>query len=540
MTSVGDYDLEHRIGAGAAGTVWKAHRRGPVARVVALKRLRAGSDAADVARMRREATVLTELDHPHVVRVLEVLHDGDGVAIAMQYAPGGSLADLLAERGRLMAGQVVAVVAPVADALASAHRRGVVHGDVKPANILFTSDGEPLLGDFGVARTLGVVTSDQVTGTAEYLAPELLDGARPDARADVYSLGVVCYQALTGRPPYTGTVPLAVARAADAGVHERLEDVAGVPGPLARVVEQAMDRDPDRRFAAADEMARALRSTVPAGEVRVPGPAALGRAAAPAEPGAGLTTTFGPRPPRPQPDAPGRRRRARAALVAAGVLAAGGIALLRGPMAPGDETSGCPGEGTPAQGAAAQVVRGDVDGDGCAVAGVYQPQALPSGTTGMVLTIPLDGTEKQIGLGEPGDQVVLGDWNCDGVDTPGLYRRAAGEVQYFDVWPSVEQRSYRPDAVESAAVGGEAELERGSGGRRDCDRVRVSAADSDDAGAGAAPAAPVAAVGRPTGGVRSAIMGGAGDIGDTTATSGGAARGAVGIRSSYRTPSRAG
>ncbi|HKY67109.1 MAG TPA: serine/threonine-protein kinase, partial [Acidimicrobiales bacterium] len=259
MVSVGDYDLTQQIGAGASGTVWKAHRRGPVARTVALKRLRAGGGSADLARMRREATVLTELDHPHVVRVLEVLHDGDGMAIAMQYAPGGSLADLLAERGRLSAGQVVAVAAPVADALASAHRRAVLHGDVKPANILFTSDGEPLLTDFGVARTLGSVTSDQVSGTAEYLAPELLDGAAPDPRADVYALAVVCYQALTGRPPYTGPVPLAVARAADAGLHDRLEDDPAVPAPLAAVVERAMARDPDERFATADELARALR-----------------------------------------------------------------------------------------------------------------------------------------------------------------------------------------------------------------------------------------------------------------------------------------
>jgi serine/threonine protein kinase len=123
------------------------------------------------------------------------------VALAMQFAPGGSLADLLAQRGRLAPGQVVAVAAPIAEALASAHRRGVVHGDVKPANVLFTSDGEPLLSDFGVARTLGQVTSDQVSGTAGYLAPELLDSARPDPRTDVYSLAVVCYQALTGAPP---------------------------------------------------------------------------------------------------------------------------------------------------------------------------------------------------------------------------------------------------------------------------------------------------------------------------------------------------
>ena len=285
MISVGDYDLEHQIGAGASGTVWKAHRRGPVARVVALKRLRAGSGSADLARMRREATVLTELDHPHVVRVLEVLHDGDGVAIAMQYAPGGSLADLLAERGRLTPGQVVAVAAPVADALASAHRRGVLHGDVKPANILFTSDGEPLLTDFGVARTLGLVTSDQVSGTAEYLAPELLDGAQPDPRADVYSLGVVCYQALTGRPPYTGPVPLAVARAADAGVHEHLEEVAGVPEPLARVVERAMDRDPAQRFAVGRRDRPGAADDRPGGRGPGAGPGLDGAGLAPADVG---------------------------------------------------------------------------------------------------------------------------------------------------------------------------------------------------------------------------------------------------------------
>ena len=188
MTSVGDYDLEHQIGAGASGTVWKAHRRGPVTRVVALKRLRSGGSAADLARIRREATVLTELDHPHVVRVLEVVHDGDGVALAMQFAPGGSLDDLLAERGRLSPGQVVAVAAPIADALASAHRRGILHGDVKPANVLFTSDGEPLLPDSEWPARWGHDQRPDLRHRS-YLAPELLDGAPPDPRADIYSLG---------------------------------------------------------------------------------------------------------------------------------------------------------------------------------------------------------------------------------------------------------------------------------------------------------------------------------------------------------------
>ncbi len=488
MTSVGDYDLEHQIGAGASGTVWKAHRRGPVTRVVALKRLRAGSSSVDLARIRREATVLTELDHPHVVRVLEVIHDGDGVALAMQYAPGGSLDDLLAERRRLTPGQAVAVAAPIADALASAHRRGILHGDVKPANVLFTSDGEPLLTDFGVARTLGHVTSDQISGTAEYLAPELLDGAQPDPRADIYSLGIVCYQALTGQPPYTGPVPLAVARAADAGDHPRLDRMPDVPDALARVVEQAMHRRPERRFATADELARALRTTVPAGEVRVPGPAAAPRRDAD-DTSTGLTRTFGPRPPRAEPTEARPRRRVPLVAVA-GLLAAGGIYLVRGPLASDDDGErdaavGCPVVEPPLAAPGGQVVQGDVAGDGCTVTGVFESGSLPDGRPGMVLTIPLDGVPKQIGMGAPGDQVLLGDWNCDGVDTPGLYRAGEGEVQYFDVWPTVEQRSYRPDSTEQVTSGGVATLVRGAGADGDCDRVDVVAPSAGAAQPGA-------------------------------------------------------
>ena len=98
------YELERRIGSGAAGTVWRARRKGPVPQVVALKRLRAGTGSADLDRLRREALVLAALDHPHIVRIIEVLDDGDGIALAMQFAPGGSLEALLAERGRLSAG----------------------------------------------------------------------------------------------------------------------------------------------------------------------------------------------------------------------------------------------------------------------------------------------------------------------------------------------------------------------------------------------------------------------------------------------------
>jgi tRNA A-37 threonylcarbamoyl transferase component Bud32 len=497
MTRVGDYDLDRQIGSGATGTVWTAHQRGPISRVVALKRLRAGGSDADLARIRREALVLTELDHPHVVRVLGVVEDGDGVALVMQYAPGGSLRDLLAERGKLTPGEVVAVAAPLAEALASAHRRGVLHGDVTPANVLFTSDGEPLLTDFGVARSLGQHTSDMVAGTAGYVDPELLEGARPDPRADIYSLGVVCYHALTGRPPYTGPGILAVARAADAGDHAPVAEAVGVPPALARVVEQAMARRPDRRFATAGDFARALRTTVPAGEARLPGPAAAPGAGSGANgrggdqrDGDGPTHTFGPRPPRRAPAARRRRSWRRPVVLAAVVLAlAGVVAAVQGR---GDDSGGgddgeaaCPAAPVPVPAPGGQTVTGDVTGDGCTVTGTYQSERLPGGGTAMVLTIRLGGAEQRIGLGTAGDQVVLGDWNCDGVDTPALYRAGDGTVEYHDVWPAVEEQSYEPTATDDVATGGEASLEPGEGGDGAgsvaCDRVEVAPRSSDEA-----------------------------------------------------------
>jgi hypothetical protein len=276
-----------------------------------------------------------------------------------------------------------------------------------------------------------------------------------------------------------------------------------VPEALARVVERAMHRRPEHRFATADELARALRTTVPAGEVRIPGPAtAPGRPGDGDGTGTGMTRTFGPRPPRPEPAAPGRRPRARlVALAAVGLVAAGLIALLRGPLASGDgdgrlgdgggadgdhpAATDCPAVASPVPAPGGQLVEGDVSGDGCRVAGVYQPGALPGGGTAMVLTIRLDGSDKRIGLGQPGDQLVLGDWNCDGVDTPGLYRAGTGEVRYFDVWPTVEQQTYQPTATDQAEAEGRASLAPGEGsdgGSGDgvegdgCDRIAVAPA----------------------------------------------------------------
>ena len=182
---------------------------------MAVKRARRDGVAA-LGRLRAEAEVLAELELPNVVRVLEIVPDGADVAIVMELAPGGSLEDLLRRRGRLPAGQVVALVAPIALALGEAHRRGVVHGDIKPANVLLGASGEPLLTDFGTARPTGPARGD-LHGSAGYLDPQLLATGRVGAANDVYALGVLTYLALTGRLPHAGRTVQEVLDAAGPG-----------------------------------------------------------------------------------------------------------------------------------------------------------------------------------------------------------------------------------------------------------------------------------------------------------------------------------
>ncbi|MGH9209428.1 MAG: serine/threonine-protein kinase [Acidimicrobiales bacterium] len=525
MSGLGGYQMRRQIGSGSSGTVWEALRPGPIPQVVAVKRLRGEGSPDELAQLRREAMVLTELDHPHIVRVLEVIDDGDGVAIAMQFAPGGSFEAMLAERGRLTPGEVVAVAVPIAEALSSAHRRGILHVDVKPANILFTSDGEPLLGDFGVARTLGRLTAvlgsqGPLAGTAHYLAPELLDGSTPDPRSDVYSLAVVCYEALTGKRPFDAALPLAVLRAADSGGHDSLTARSDVPAPLARVIEQAMARDPDLRVASAGRLAWELRAALPQAQIRLPGTAAIPTdehgpgdgttptpTPTPTPPQAGAITeplhtpaeiptpagsptvgrgddaardtrTFGPRPPVPEPPAVGRSRVTTIVVVAALVVVVAGALgyLVLGSSSPGDD---CPTAERPTVDPGSQVVAGDPEGDGCVTYGVYELDPRPDDREDMFLTIEVGGQQRSLRLGALGDRLFLGDWDCDGTDTPGLYRWGRGEVVYFDVWPDSDRPPYRAAETESVPRQGRASVvlpeENDRGGDGDCEQIEVRA-----------------------------------------------------------------
>ena len=540
------YDLEEPLGDGGMGVVYRARQRSSGGRLVALKRVRALDDPSLPARIQREAEILAALDHPHIVRVYEFVPDGSGIAIAMQYAPGGSLADRLAAQAKLDASSVVAFATPIAQALASAHRRGVLHRDVKPGNILFTSDGEPLLSDFGIARWSQAERLTARTGvplgTAEYLDPHVAAGGAPDERSDVYSLGLVCYEALTGRPPYTGPTPLSVLRATDLGVYTPLRQAApDCPPAIAEVIERAMARDPAQRFASAAEFATALRragwadraagaSPEPkaAGSQLVPGVPTPSRPqgtspsfpdpAAPAAPQLGRrsragaasesrpTGLFGPRRPSTDPTViPPARVHRKAVWAAALALlllptatvllaysggpsglghsaSAGAVAAPRTPAeaaTPGapraaprvspDPTGSCPPAAPPAAKENEQVVSGDLDGDGCEEFVIW---------SGTLLQVPAgpDHAGANYQLGDPGDELLLGDWNCDRIDTPALYRPSTGEVFLYDEWPAPGQ--------ETSSVPGPLQAPRGvaavaraavQGNARGCgDTVRVT------------------------------------------------------------------
>lgn len=452
MGTLDDYELEEQLAAGAHGSVWRGRRKGAVPQDVAVKRVLSGAPAEAVEALRREAEVLSSLDHPHVVRVLDVADDDGGVAVVMQFAPGGSLAALLAARGRLSGGEVVAILAPIADALASAHRRGVLHGDVKPGNIVFTSDGEPLLGDFGIARRLGGGPQG-LAGTPEYMAPEVAGGAEPDERADVYALGVVAYEALCGVVPFDGPTALAVLRAADSGSPPALDD--RVPQALAAEVSRAMARQPGQRHPSAAQFARSLRAVLPAGDIALPGPAA--------------SPSGGPhRPTRAWGPQPGRRVLPRiprwSAFVGLAAVAVGALAFVVRPGSAGDgaDRGRCrPADITAPPGAA--VVTGDFAGDGCQRDAVYADG---------VLIVALDGGRpRQLRLGRLGDQLLVGDWDCDSDDTPALYRPSTGTVLYFDDWPDRGGTLTSRAPIETGRIGGVAAIEPGAG--PGCDTVAV-------------------------------------------------------------------
>jgi eukaryotic-like serine/threonine-protein kinase len=469
------YVLHQRIGVGANAEVFRAEPVGRPGRVVAVKRLRVDAPARAVDDLRREADALARLSHPSILRVEDLVTDGDRLALVTPYAPGGSLADRLAAAdGGLDPAEVADLGARIARALAAAHNAGFVHRDVKPGNVLFDAEGQPLLGDFGIARLTADVPP--VAGTAEYLDPETLTGAAPDVRSDVYGLGVTLYEALTGVPPYAGSTPRQTLAAADRGLHLPLTDLGDVPDALADTIRRAMARSPGSRHATATDLAGELDEVhrqLEAGAVPpAPRPTHIGSAGVlgqvddRADVERSSTVLFGPAPPPPPEEPTPVRGRGRLLLSAALVLAVplGLVWWLTG--ASGDEVELARCADAPPHAAASdspqtEVVHADVEGRGCTV---------PVAWDGRGLDVPLaDGSVARYDLAAaPEDQLLLGDWNCDGRATPALYRPSDGRVFVFDEFAEDAVARGEPSGV----VGGRPSVVTDEAG---CHRVHVEA-----------------------------------------------------------------
>ena len=257
------YSLRERIAVGGMGEVHLA-TDDRLGRLVAVKVLAAGfADSPDfVERFRREALTAAALSHPNIAQVYDYGVDGDSHFIVMEYAEGQDLAQVIRQHGRLTPGDAVRVAEQVCAALGAAHRAGVVHRDVKPGNVIIRPDGTVKVTDFGIARALGqasLTDTGTVMGTAAYVAPEQARGEATTPSSDLYSLGILLFQMLTGSVPFDGDTPVAIAmRHLDEPVPLPSSRVADLPANLDEVVVRATAKSPADRYADADAMAAAL------------------------------------------------------------------------------------------------------------------------------------------------------------------------------------------------------------------------------------------------------------------------------------------
>ena len=276
----GRYGLTEVISSGGMATVWRA-RDEVLARTVAVKILHdhLAQDEAFLARFRLEAVAAAGLTHPHVVSIYDTgeMDAADSIChyIVMEHCGGGTLGTRLSDEGPFSSERTAEVGVTICDALAYAHSKGIVHRDVKPANVLIGDDGLLKVGDFGIAKAVSekhdITTTGKIMGTVAYISPEYATDRELDARSDIYSLGVVLYELVVGKPPFAEETSVATAmRHVNDPVPPPRSRRAGVARPLEAVIMKALEKDPERRFGSAEEMQHELKAlTSRAGDSRV-------------------------------------------------------------------------------------------------------------------------------------------------------------------------------------------------------------------------------------------------------------------------------
>ncbi|MBI2705948.1 MAG: serine/threonine protein kinase [Actinobacteria bacterium] len=457
--SAGSYRLGHVIGRGGTSVVWRADRVADGV-AVAVKVPRRSTTTA-MEGIRREATLLAGLrDCPGVVPLLDLIDDDGGSALVLTLAAGGSLATVLEENGPWSGPHTRQLLHRLADTLARVHRGGLVHGDIKPGNLLLQGDGKIWLTDFDGAHRIDGAGAEaprlRAVGTLGCAPPEVVRGDEATPAADVFGWGVIGLCCLTGQAPHA-----ALHAGADPKRRAHPDDRS-----LIALLRQAIDPDPRGRPADGGELLAALRR-----------PQARDRSDeydhTPEASEAGAhgwnepTIEVGPRPARDA--AAGRRRPSRlerAALVAGAAAVSTGLVLA---LRATETTLGRTCAALPAPSPAVTVFDADTDGDGCAERLTWDPAQA-------TLSRPLAGGPTQrLSLGVRGDQLLLGDWECRGVLTPATYHPADGTITRFSGWPASAADEVNGIADPPQVANGRAVVRRSaaSDGQPACDKVVV-------------------------------------------------------------------
>jgi serine/threonine protein kinase len=262
----GRYEIVKCLGTGSMGMVYACRHRELAGHIVAMKVLFAevARDEVAAARFRNEIVASYEVSHPNVVRAYEYFRDGDLIAFTMEYIGGGDLADRISGDEFIPIPETIGMLKQMCSGVQAIHDKGIIHRDLKPENILITAQGQIKITDFGIARTgTGPKLTEHggVVGTIDYVSPEYLERGQVDARSDIYALGVLAYEMLTGEAPYRGksvieTMTLRLRSDPEPPHHLRAECPIG----LSNVILKAMRRDPELRYQSADEMLDDLKA----------------------------------------------------------------------------------------------------------------------------------------------------------------------------------------------------------------------------------------------------------------------------------------